>query len=100
MPVRSRSPALLVLEPGQVSTLTCWMLMTSWPSYPVNVYQIVTSSVGKCSSYAPGSGSSMGKRSASVGTCSSSKWKIVRWTLHRSGCGRASISCQDVPGNG
>ena len=23
---------------------------------------------------------------------------MVRWTVHRSGCGRASISCQDVPG--
>jgi hypothetical protein len=32
------------------------------------------------------------------GTGSSSRWKIVRWTVHRSGCGRASISCQDEPG--
>lgn len=33
-----------------------------------------------------------------VGTGSSSRWKIARWTVQRSGCGRASISCQDEPG--
>jgi len=47
---------------------------------------------------APGSGSSRGKGSARAGTSSSSRWKIVRWTVHRSGCGSASISCQDEPG--
>jgi hypothetical protein len=31
-----------------------------------------------------------GEGSARVGTGSSSKWKITRWTVHRSGCGRAS----------
>jgi hypothetical protein len=39
-----------------------------------------------------------GKGSARAGTGSSSRWKIVRCTVHRSGCGRASISCQDEPG--
>jgi hypothetical protein len=39
-----------------------------------------------------------GERSARVGTGSSSRWKIVRWTVHRSDCGSASISCQDEPG--
>jgi len=46
----------------------------------------------------PGSGSSGGNGSARVGTGSSSRWKIVRWTAHRSGCGSASISCHDCPG--
>jgi hypothetical protein len=41
------------------------------------VYQIVALSAGRCSSYAPGSGSSRGKGSARVGTGSSSKWKIT-----------------------
>ena len=31
-------------------------------------------------------------------TGSSSRWKIVRCTVQRNGCGRASISCQDEPG--
>jgi hypothetical protein len=39
-----------------VSKLTCWILMISAPSCSVTVYQIVTPSAGKCSSYAPGSG--------------------------------------------
>ena len=38
------------------------------------------------------------ERSARDGTGSSSRWKIVRCTVQRSGCGRASISCQDEPG--
>jgi hypothetical protein len=45
-----------------------------------------------------GQGSSLGKGSARVGTGSSSRWKIVRCTVQRSCCGRASISCQDEPG--
>ena len=45
-----------------------------------------------------GAGSSRGNGSARAGTGSSSKWKIVRCTVHRSGCGKASISCQDEPG--
>jgi hypothetical protein len=45
-----------------------------------------------------GSGSSRGKGSARVGTGSSNRWRIVPWTVHRSGCGSASISCQDEPG--
>lgn len=36
--------------PDQVSRLTCSMLMISWLSYTVTVYQIVTLSAGKCSS--------------------------------------------------
>ena len=39
---------LLVL-PGQVSSLTCQMLMISWPSYGVTEYQMVTPSEGRCS---------------------------------------------------
>ena len=35
---------------SQVSTLTCCTLMTSRPSCSVTVYQMVTSSPGKCSS--------------------------------------------------
>jgi hypothetical protein len=34
----------------------------------------------------------------SVGAGSSSRWKIARWTVQRSGCGRALISCQGKPG--
>jgi hypothetical protein len=45
-----------------------------------------------------GSGSSRGKGSARAGTGSSSRWKIARRTVQCSGCGRASISCQDEPG--
>jgi hypothetical protein len=39
---------------------------------------------------APGSKSSRRNGSARVGTGSSSRSKIVRWTVHRSGCGKAS----------
>src|ERR1700741_1523879 len=56
---------------GQVSRRTCWMLMTSWLSYGVTLYQMVTPSEGRCSSYAPGNGSSVGNGSARAGTGSS-----------------------------
>jgi hypothetical protein len=45
-----------------------------------------------------GRGSPSGNGSARIGTGSSSRWKMVRCTVHRNGCGRASISSQDVPG--
>jgi len=45
-----------------------------------------------------GSGSSRGNGSTRDGTGSASRWKITRCTVHRSGCGKASISCQDEPG--
>src|ERR1700761_8946976 len=54
MRFRLPSPALYS-RCSQVSTLTCWTLMTSWPSYVATVYQMVTPSAGNCSSYAPGS---------------------------------------------
>ena len=49
--VRSgQGKALLRSSQRQVSRLTCCTLMTSWPSCSVTVYQMVTSSAGRCSS--------------------------------------------------
>ena len=39
-----------------------------------------------------------GKRICEAGTGSSISWKMARCTVHRSGCGMASISCQEEPG--
>src|SRR5580658_9182479 len=74
------------------------MLITSWPSCTLTVYQIVTSSDGKCSSYEPGSGSSSGKGQtgsvqaplASERSCAAQSSAAAR--------GTASISCHDKPG--
>ncbi len=73
------------------------MLTTSCPSCGVTVYQMVTCSECKRSSYAPGSGSSSGNGSASVGTGSSSRWKIVRWTVQSDWLGKCFYELRVLP---
>jgi hypothetical protein len=45
-----RRPLHVAMPDPQVSSVTCWTLMISWPSCGVTLYQMVTLSDGRCSS--------------------------------------------------